>query len=416
MHIVDIVIPTYDNYQFLSACLASITRHSSTHGLFHITVVNNGHPESCNWIDHPDITVLQPGKNLGWEGGIKLGLEKTKAPFVLFLNDDTFIPTSSQLWLNTMLKHFIDPKIGAVGASSNVVMGLQNIFTFVPFHVFERKFLIGFCFLVRREAIEKAGGIDDTTNVADDFDMSIRIRKAGYTLLVDRTVFVYHHGFKTGTRVYGTEQQKNGWNSFEKWEAGNTYLIKKHGFREWAETMKDAYTLPEMPQGQKWEDTEGQIIRDIIGDPNNKKILDLGCGNNKTLPEAVGLDMIKKDEVITSLNGNPTSAADIEADVSAPLPIEFKTIDYVIARHVLEHLMDSVTVLRQWKKVLKKGGKLIIAVPNNGRILSVPMNYEHVHGWNPESMKSLLEAVGMKVIKQIDPQNGVSFITVAEKE
>lgn len=415
MHIVDIVIPTYNNYQYLSACLASITAHSSTHGLFHITVVNNGHESSCDWINHPNITVLQPGKNLGWEGGIKLGLEKTTAPFVLFMNDDTYIPPSSQLWLNTMLKHFLNPKVGAVAPASNVVMGLQNIFTFVPYHVFERKFLIGFCFLVRREAIEKAGGIDTTCPAADDFDMSIRIRKEGYTLLVDRTAFVFHHGMKTGNRLMGEAQQRNGWNSFEHWEKGNLFIIRKHGFKEWAETMKDSYLMPEMPSGQKWEDTEGQMIRDIVGETKKKVILDLGCGNNKTMPEAIGLDMIRKDEVITSLNGNPTSSADVNADVSEPLPFANGSVDVVIARHVLEHLMDSVQVLTQWKTVLKRGGKLIIAVPNNGRILSVPMNYEHVHGWNPLSLRHLLESLGMKVVDQIDPNNGVSFITVAKK-
>lgn len=412
---VSIIIPTFDNYEYLSACLQSILTNNSTHGLFHIYVVNNGHKESCDWIQHDSITVLQPGKNLGWEGGIKLGLESSESPFVLFLNDDTHIPPSSQLWLNRLLQHFIDPAVGAVGASSNVVMGFQNIFTSVPYHVFDRKFLIGFCFLTRREAIEKAGGIDDSTNVADDFDMSIRLRKAGYKLIVDRTVFVYHHGFKTGERLHGTANQRNGWNSFEKWEKGNHYIIKKHGFKEWNETMKDAYIPPELPAGEHWEDTEGEAIRKIIGDPEGLKILDLGCGNNKTLKSAIGVDMIPKDTVIDSLLGMPASAADIEADVSQPLPFEDDSVDVCVARHVLEHLMDSVTVLTQWKKSLKVGGRLIIAVPNNGRILSVPMNYEHVHGWDEQSMKSLLEAVGFKVIKQIDPQNGVSFITVAEK-
>jgi len=416
MHICDIVIPTYNNYEYLSSCLASITAHSSTHGLFHITVVNNGHENSCDWINHPNITVLQPGKNLGWEGGIKLGLEKTTAPFVLFMNDDTYIPPSSQLWLNTMLKHFLNPEVGAVGPASNVVMGLQNIFTFVPYHVFDRKFLIGFCFLVRREAIEKAGVIDDSCPAADDFDMSIRIRKAGYTLRVDRTAFVFHHGMKTGNRLMGDSQQRNGWNSFEHMEKGNLFIIRKHGFKEWAETMKDAHQLPVVTSTQKWEDTEGQMIRDVIGDPKGKVILDLGCGNNKTLPEAIGLDMIKKDEIITSLNGNPTSAADVNADVSLPLPYSSASVDVIVARHVLEHLMDSVATIVQWKAPLKRGGKLIVAVPNNGQILSIPMNYEHVHAWNPPALRSLLQRCGFKVIDQIDPKNGVSFITVAEKE
>ena len=115
MHAVEILIPTFDNYAFLAPCLQSILTNNSTHGLFHITVINNGHPESCDWIQHDSVTVLQPGKNLGWEGGIKLGLESTQSPFVLFMNDDTHIPPSSQLWLNRLLQQFLDPEMGAVG-------------------------------------------------------------------------------------------------------------------------------------------------------------------------------------------------------------------------------------------------------------------------------------------------------------
>lgn len=416
MHILDIVIPTFNNFEYLQPCLQSILSHSLTHGIFHITVVNNGHKESCNWIEHPQVTVLSSGKNLGWEGGIKLGLENTEAPFVMFLNDDTFIPESSKLWMNVLLSHFQDKNVGAVGPASNVVMGFQNIFTTVPVHTFERKFLIGFCYLVRRDAIEKAGGIDDSCPAADDFDMSIRIRKAGYKLVVERDVFVYHHGFKTGTRLMGDAQKRNGWNSFEQWEKGNHFIIRKHGFREWCETMRDAYESPKLSLLDSLPDSEGEAIRNVIGDPGNKVILDLGCGANKTISKAIGLDLIPPGTEINSLDGNPSSRADINADVSEPLPFQRGTVDIIIARHVLEHLMDTVQVIQQWKSVLKRNGKLIIAVPNNGRILSIPMNYEHCHGWNPESLRHLLEALDIRILEEIDPQNGVSFILVGEKK
>jgi len=416
MHTVEIIIPTYDNYEFLAPCLQSIIMSNASHGLFHITVVNNGHKDSCNWVKHEDITVLQPGKNLNWEGGIKLGLASTDAPFVMFLNDDTFVPPSSRLWLDQLLQHFIDPKVGAVGPASNVVMGYQSIFSQVPYHIFDRKFLIGFCFMVRREALEKAGGIDESAPAADDFDMSIRLRNAGYRLIVDKTVFVYHHGFKTGTRLMGDSAQRNGWNSFEHLEKGNHFIIKKHGFKEWFETFKDAYVPPAVPEGKHREDTEGKMIRDVIGDSTGLKILDLGCANNKTLENAIGVDMVAKDEVVNSLQGNPISQADVSADVSQPLPFDDGSVDVVIARHILEHLMDTTTVVKQWAKVLKTGGKLIIAVPHNGRILSIPMNFEHVHGFDPLSLKHFLELVGFKVVDQLDPENGVSFITVAVKE
>jgi GT2 family glycosyltransferase len=410
MHTLDIIIPTFNNYQYLSATLQSVLSNKTAANLFHIYVVNNGHENSCDWIDNDAVTVFNSGENLGWEGALKYALPKTSAPFVLFLNDDIHIPPTSKMWLNKMLQHFLAPEVGAVGPSSNVVMGLQNIFTPTLLNIFTTKYLIGFCFLTRREAILKAGGIDDTLPGGDDLDMSIRLRKAGYKLIADKEVFVYHHGFKTGTRVYGDEQRKNGWNSFEHLEKTNHALIKKHGFIEWWETIKGGYTLPSIEHTTA-SDTEGAFIRERI---KGEVILDLGCAGNKTVPNAIGVDMIPKDEAVDTLNGQ-ISQADVVADVSQPLPFEENSVDTIIARHILEHLMDSVTVLSHWRTLLREKGRLIIAVPNNAVHLTIPMNVEHVHGFSPQSLKTLLEVCGFKVVEQLDGGNTISFITIAEK-
>lgn len=411
MHAIDIVIPTFDNYQFLAPCLQSILRNKPAENLFHIWVVNNGHPDSCEWINNKDVTVLHADRNLGWEGALNYALRETEAPYVLFLNDDTLVPQSSRLWLNKMMQHFLDPKVGAVGCASNVVMGFQNIFADTERSVFLTKFLIGFCMLVRRTAVKEVGGIDETLPGGDDLDLSIRLRKADYKLVCDRNVFVYHHGFKTGTRVKGDSQQKNGWNSYEMLEKTNTALIRKHGFALWWECTKGAFTMSPQETIEMPEDKEGDLIRErIIGD----KILDLGCGANKTVPNAIGVDLIKVDEVIETLAGQ-LSEADVHADVSQKLPFEDGIADTIIARHIFEHLIDSVTVLREWNRLLRSGGRLIIAVPNNEIANYIPLNIEHVHGFNKESIKSLMEATGYKVIEQLDGGNNISFVTVGEK-
>ncbi len=242
-NIVDIIIPTWNNPNYLYPCVNSLMRNNTTENLFHIYIINNGYPGSIN-VDNPHITVIDAGENLGWEGGLKLGLQHSKAPFVVFHNDDTYIPPISRLWLNHLLQHFKDPRVGAVGPSSNVVMGRQNIFADLAAHIFPVKYLIGFCFMVRREALEKAGGVDDTLPGGDDFDLSIRLADAGYTLLADRSVFVYHHGFKTGERIFGTADKTGGWNSYEFKEKTDFALIKKHGFRKWYELIMSTYEQP----------------------------------------------------------------------------------------------------------------------------------------------------------------------------
>lgn len=410
MHALDIIIPSYNNYEYLRPCLESILRNKTSAGLFHIYVVNNGHEESCNWIQNPDVTVFNTGSNLGWEGALKFAMEKTSAPYVLYLNDDILIPSSSRLWINKMLQHFMSDEVGAVGPASNVVMGLQNIFTQTDINIFTTTYLIGFCFMTSREAIVKAGGIDDSLPGGDDLDMSIRLRDAGYKLIVDKEVFVYHHGFKTGNRVYGDVQKMNGWNSYEMLEKTNHALIKKHGFKKWWECIKGGFSLQSTVETTA-HDSEGDIIRKyIIGD----KIIDLGCAGNKTVPNAIGVDMIPQNEVIDSL-AKQVSNADVTADVSKTLPFEENSVDTIVARHIVEHLMDSVTVLSHWRTLLRDKGRLIIAVPNNAVHLSIPMNVEHVHGFDPQSLRALLEVCGYKVIEQLDGGNTISFITIAEK-
>lgn len=226
---VAIIIPTFDNPQYLYPCVESLLKTCDAH----IYVVNNGMGQYVRELKSERVTILQQNENLGWEGGLKVGLENTTEDLILFLNDDTFIPPSSQGWLERLVSHFDDPQVSAVGPSSNCVMGIQSIFVNGTPNVIPVNFLIGFCMMVRRSAIEECGGVDDTLPGGDDLDLSIRLRKAGYRLVCDKNAFVYHHGFKTGERVNGTADVKGGWNSIEMMERTNFALIVKHGLREW---------------------------------------------------------------------------------------------------------------------------------------------------------------------------------------
>lgn len=411
--LVTIIIPTFNNAEYLRPCIVSLLRNRATAGLFKILVVNNGHPDSCDYLKgESDVQVINAPSNLGWEGGIDFGLKNSKSQFVVFMNDDTLVPNTSRMWIHRLLNHFKNPKVGAVGPSSNTVMGFQNIFVDLPFEVFESKFIIGFCAMIRRSAFEEVGGMDMSLPGGDDLDWSIRLRDTGYKVLVDRSVFIYHHGFKTGERVNGSASATNGWNSYEMYHKTNTALIKKHGFKKWREVMKSTYTPPTVDYKTAQEDTEGEVIRKII--KGQKVVLDIGCGPRKTSPKVIGVDFVKKGERIPTLDGYSISDADIEADVSKDLPVKDESTDAIIARHILEHMIDPITVIGNWLKKLKKGGKLIVAVPNEEWHQTIPMNSEHVHAYTPSSLFVLLTSMGLKV-EIIDSENGISFIAVATK-
>lgn len=105
------------------------------------------------------------------------------------------------------------------------------------------KILVGFCMLVRKSALDLVGGVKLDWDLGDDVDLCIRLTKAGKRLVIDRRVFVYHHAFKTGTRIYGNARADGGWNSIEMVSATTQRLILEHG----AEAVMDALEAESTP-------------------------------------------------------------------------------------------------------------------------------------------------------------------------
>ena len=408
---VAVVIPTFNNNKYLVPCLNSILSPLMTEDLMHVYVVNNGEAVNMQAIDHPKVTILQQKENLGWEGGLKKGIEASTEELILFMNDDTFVPISNTRWINHLVNHFADPQVGAAGPSSNCVMGAQSIFVGTPLDVIPVNFLIGFCMLVRRSALEQVGGVDDTLPGGDDLDLSIRLRKAGYKLICDKNAFVYHHGFKTGERVKGGPETVGGWNSVQMMERTNFALMNKHGLRAWIECMNQI-TSYQNPWDAWIEDSEGMLCKNYI---QGDKVLEIGCGMRKTIPSAIGLDRIPKGQQVPGVAIGFISEADIVADAQGPFPIESGTFDTVLARHILEHLTPTVKALGEWGRVLKNGGRLIITVPNHELRNTIPMNFEHCSSFTPRSLNDLMSVLGWKTIGIYDPGNRVSFIGVFEK-
>lgn len=376
-----------------------------------LIIVNNGKQDiERSFGANPNIKILNPGKNLGWEGGLELGLQESTAPFVVFQNDDTYLIPGGVFFYQRLLTRFQDDNVAAVGPVTTCAAGMQSIYhPGCPNVGTEVSYLIFFTVMLRRAHLEAVGGIDTTLPGGDDFDLSIRLRKAGYNILVDPGAFIIHHGFKTGERIKGSPGVKGGWNSLEMTDRTNQYLIRKHGFREWWKTVS-GLTYP--PADTKAPDLEGDLVRSFVN--GDQRVVELGCGPVKTIERAIGIDRIPKGEVIPHLRGT-LSVADITADVGDPLPLEENSQDVVIARHILEHMPSEIKTLKNWKRVLRPGGKLIIAVPDQKVTNSIPLNPEHCRVYTQESLKDTIELIGFKEVKAESAKNGVSFVGCYEK-
>lgn len=148
-----------------------------------------------------NLHVIPSKVNWGFSGGNNLAAKQSHAEWLLFINNDAFPARAN--WVKTMIETADDCGWAAIGPISNAVLGLQHeVHSGKWDRVHRTKFLSGFCFLVRREAFEKVGGWDEIFfNGDEDLDLSLRLRRAGFTLGIDRKIHVHHQNQATLSEV-----------------------------------------------------------------------------------------------------------------------------------------------------------------------------------------------------------------------
>ncbi len=131
--------------------------------------------------------------------------------YILLLNNDTIVTVN---WLDQLLLCLnSDERIGAAGPLTNnasYYTAIQVPYrTLEELHQFageynktdrakweERIKLIGFCLLMKREVFEKVGPLDERFSPGnfEDEDYCLRIRLAGYKLMLCKDTFIQHFG------------------------------------------------------------------------------------------------------------------------------------------------------------------------------------------------------------------------------
>jgi len=101
------------------------------------------------------------------------------------------------------------------------------------------------------------------------------------------------------------------------------------------------------------------------------KTLDMGCGDGNVSKlylskgAVYGIDISKIALKYAKNNGIKTKYCDLNKN-KTPFTAEY--FDTIIVTDVIEHLIDPIGILIEVKRVLKKGGRIIITVPNFARL------------------------------------------------
>lgn len=233
-----IIVLSYNNLDYTKQCLESIRNYTTDMDYEIIIIDNNSNEETQNWLKtQTDIKLQLNLTNRGFAGGCNDGIKFSNPNNdILLLNNDVVVTKN---WLNNLVTAlYSDKSIGAVDPLTNYSGYMQSIpvnyNTISEMQEFasnfnisnsslweERAKLIGYCLLIKREALNKVGLLDENFllgNFEDD-DYSMRIILEGYKLLLCKDTFVHHYGSMTLKTLSNSLQttQENAIKFKNKW-------------------------------------------------------------------------------------------------------------------------------------------------------------------------------------------------------
>ena len=168
----------------------------------------------------------------------------------------------------------------------------------------------------------------------------------------------------------------------------------------------------EDPQGEENAKVMWEIVRYTRG-----LVLDIGCGPHKTFPHFIGID----NRVDTRLFGIQMDP-DLTVPDASELPlIASDSVDAVFSSHLLEHIEDHEKALREWWRVIKPGGYLILYLPDKDLYPNIGKegaNPDHKHDFERDDIIHAMHDIGHWTLlrnEQRSEDREYSFFQVFQK-
>jgi GT2 family glycosyltransferase len=227
MNLVDILVVNYRSADSLKKCLESVYRYLSRLPLA-CYIYNNGRDPGMDGIEaaFPQVHLTVNDKNIGFGAAVNRLIRQGKSPYILLLNPDTYLQNDAlEKALNFLKTHqdigILGPRIidddGAVQGSARTfpsfstgMFGRTSLLTrFFPNNRYSKQNILtlglhndrpaevdwvsGACMLVRRDAAEGVGPIDERFFMYwEDADWCRRMWERGWKVVYYPQACVYH--------------------------------------------------------------------------------------------------------------------------------------------------------------------------------------------------------------------------------
>jgi GT2 family glycosyltransferase/Flp pilus assembly protein TadD len=242
---VSIVVVTYNQLAYTKKCISSVKQWTKVP--HRIIVVDNcstdGTQRYLQRMAKKKVIhrLILNEHNVGFPAAVNQAINVAQGQYILLLNNDTVVTLA---WLERLIETAeSDPRIGIVGPMSNAVSGVQrdttatykdlasmhqHAATVARVHkgeIFPFPRVAFLCTLIKRELIEKIGGLDErfTPGNFEDDDFCLRAQLAWYKTAVVKDVFIHHYGSKSfgaeGNDAYTERIEANRKVFIDKWGA-----------------------------------------------------------------------------------------------------------------------------------------------------------------------------------------------------
>lgn len=199
-----VVIIGLNSGKYLNSCIKNVMKSNYPQEKIHIVYVDGGSKDNSVIIAHNfrNVTLIELDVNYPTPGsGRNAGYKSCSQPFIQFLDADTYLHPN---WLKKAVS-YLDSDVAAISGILEERIPDRNVYHLVsnidwrvtPFtngwvgSTCEAK-VFGGNVLIRREAIEIAGGYDETLIAGEEADLSYRLRKNGWKLIRTNTPMASH--------------------------------------------------------------------------------------------------------------------------------------------------------------------------------------------------------------------------------
>jgi glycosyltransferase involved in cell wall biosynthesis len=206
--IISVVIPAYNEEKEIKSCLGTIFRQDFPTSSFEVIVVDNNSTDKTASIvkrSFPQVRIIkeiQPGAVFARIRGV----EEAKGKIIAMTDADTLVPP---FWLKKLMRAYEDPKAVAVAGTSDFAYKNSFIrfcqFFINHFNLFFRTFP-GYNMSFKKDAYYQVGGFSTKINLCEDFYLSVKIKKAGKTIVLpDNPVLTSSRRFFEGFFSYASK-------------------------------------------------------------------------------------------------------------------------------------------------------------------------------------------------------------------